>query len=453
MVPRGGKHPFEVNQSARLARPDGVLPGCPMTSATLAAFTRRHGGQAARPLMPEPELRHRMCRCRHPWPPASASRALHARVPGVGAWRVRRALLAVRGGPGLVWAFLRALGDEGREDTGEVFLEMLLVAFNLLAWAWAWSEFASRPALLATAFLAYLFGLRHAAAADHIAAIDNVVRKLMQEGKRPIAAGLFFSLGHSSLVVLATIGIAASTTALHAHFARWRLFGGIVGTSISGGFLLAIGAMNAAVLAGVRRNFRHVRRGGTISPERAELPGAAGGVLARALRALFRLIGRSWHMFGLGVLFGLGFDTASEIALLGLSAAQAAQGMSIPTMLVFPALFAAGMVLVDTADGVLMVRAYGWAFADPVRKLWYNLTITAISVLVAVAVGGAEVLGLIAGKPASEGGSPGRIAALGDRVPEQGFVVVSALLACWIASVLIYRWRFRGAPAASRERA
>src|SRR6185312_11421242 len=238
------------------------------------------------------------------------------------------------------------------------------------------------------ALLAYSFGLRHAVDADHIAAIDNVTRKLMQEGRRPIAVGFYFSLGHSTVVALATAAVAATASALQTRFEGFREVGGVIGTGVSALFLLAIAAINIVVLAAVWRTFRAVRRGAPLVEEDLEIFLSRRGILGRIFRPLFRLVGKSWHMYPLGFLFGLGFDTATEISLLGIAAAEASHGLPIWTILVFPALFTAGMSLVDTTDSVLMLGAYGWAFVKPIRKLYYNMTITLASVVVALAVGG-----------------------------------------------------------------
>ncbi len=270
---------------------------------------------------------------------------------------------------------------------GSIFgLYALLITLNIAAWAWALNAFRDYPLLLGTAFLAYSFGLRHAVDADHIAAIDNVTRKLMQAGQRPLATGLFFSLGHSTVVVLASVGIAISATAFQTELDNFHSIGGVIGTLVSALFLLLIAAVNLVILVNVYRAFQRVTQGGDVTTDLDALI-VSGGLLARLFRSLFRMIGRSWHMYPLGFLFGLGFDTATEIGLLGISAAQAANGLSFWSILVFPALFTAGMTLVDTTDSVLMTGAYGWAFVKPVRKLYYNLTITFVSVLVALIVG------------------------------------------------------------------
>ena len=316
----------------------------------------------------------------------------------------------------------------------------VLAAANLGAWAWALFTFRAHPVMLGTALLAYGFGLRHAVDADHIAAIDNVTRKLMQEGKRPVSVGFWFSLGHSTVVVLAALAIAATTTALSAHFDALKDIGGIVSTSVSTLFLFAIAAMNIVILAGVWKTFRHVRAGGAFAEQDFDILLNSRGLLARLFRPLFRLVARSWHMLPLGFLFGLGFDTATEVALLGISATQAGHGMSIWSIMVFPALFAAGMSLVDTTDGILMLGAYNWAFVRPMRKLYYNLVITAVSVVVAVLIGGIEGLGLIGGQLSLKGWFWDGIGALNDNFNGLGFVIIGVFIFAWIASLLIYRY-------------
>jgi nickel/cobalt transporter (NiCoT) family protein len=316
-----------------------------------------------------------------------------------------------------------------------------LIAFNVFAWAWALIAFRHHPLLLGTCLLAYSLGLRHAVDADHIAAIDNVTRKLMQQGKRPVCAGIFFSLGHSTVVVLATALIAATALAVQGRFAQFREIGGLIGTSVSALFLFAIAAMNLVVLRGVWRAFVRVRRGEVLRDEDADMLAVAGGPLARVVKPLFGLIGKSWHMYPLGFLFGLGFDTATEIGLMGIAAAEATRGMPVWSILVFPALFTAGMSLIDTADSLLMVGAYGWAFMKPVRKLYYNLTVTLVSVLIAVLVGGIEALGLIADRLQLKGGVWDAVGMLSEHFGTLGYAIVGVFAICWIVSALIYKWR------------
>jgi len=260
-------------------------------------------------------------------------------------------------------SLLRAVfNDEpGNTKTKIIAIYAMLLGFNLAAWAWALVAFHRYPVLLGTAFLAYSFGLRHAVDADHIAAIDNVTRKLMQEGKRPVSVGLMFSLGHSTIVIVGSIAIAATALALQHRIDAVREIGGVVGTLVSSLFLFAIAIVNLIVLTSVYRTFTRVRRGGAYVEEDFDLLLGNRGFLTRLFRPIFKMIRRSWHMYPLGVLFGLGFDTATEIGLLGLSAAEASKGLSLWSVLVFPVLFAAGMSLIDSTDNILMLGAYGWA--------------------------------------------------------------------------------------------
>src|ERR1700723_1145014 len=286
--------------------------------------------------------------------------------------------------------------DEQETIRGKVIaVYVLLFVLNTAAWLWAIVAFHTYPLLPGSAAPPLSFVRRHAFDGGHIAAIDNVTRKLMQEGRRPVGVGLFFSLGHSTIVVALTVAIAVATTELQGRFDAFKSFGGIVGTLVSALFLFAIAIANIIVLASVWRTFQTVKSGGRFVEEDLDLMLANRGLLGCLFRRFFRLIERSWQMYPLGVLFGLGFDTATEVGLLGVSASQASQGLSIWSILVFPALFTAGMTLLDTTDSILMLGAYGWAFIKPIRKLYYNLTITAVSVAVAVVVVGVEVLNLI----------------------------------------------------------
>ena len=316
----------------------------------------------------------------------------------------------------------------------------LLTVINIAVWAWALLIFRHHPVLLGTALLAYSFGLRHAVDADHIAAIDNVTRKLMQEGKRPVSVGFWFAIGHSTVVILLALAIAVATTAISTHFDTLKGFGNIAGTLVSTLFLFLIAVMNVVILANVWKAFRRVRAGGRFAEQDFDLLLNNRGLLARLFRPMFRLISRSWHMLPLGFLFGLGFDTATEVGLLGISATQAGQGMSIWSIMVFPALFAAGMSLIDTTDGVLMLGAYNWAFVRPIRKLYYNLVITAVSVVVAVLIGGIEGLGLIGDQLGLDGWFWDGIGALNDNFNSIGFVLVGVFIFAWIASVVFYRY-------------
>ena len=314
----------------------------------------------------------------------------------------------------------------------------LLVLANAAAWIWAFVLFREQPILLGTALIAYGFGLRHAVDPDHIAAIDNVTRKLMQDGQRPVTVGLWFAIGHSAVVALGAGVIALASAAMQGGFQEFRSVGGIVSTSISALFLFVIAGINLVVLRSVYRSFRSVRRGEAYVEEDFNALLNSRGLLARLFRPMFRLVTRSWHMLPLGFLFGLGFDTATEISLLGIAATEAARGVSLSAIMVFPALFAAGMALIDTTDGVLMLHAYDWAFVKPIRKLYYNLTITLVSVVVAFAIGGIEALGLISTKLHLEGWFWEGVEGLNENFNTLGFVIIGVFAASWAASVAFY---------------
>ena len=312
-----------------------------------------------------------------------------------------------------------------------------LILANIGAWIWAVLVFSEKPLLLGTALLAYSFGLRHAVDADHIAAIDNVTRKLMQDGQRPLTVGFYFSLGHSTIVVLASLIVyATASMLLQQQLETVREIGSIVGTSISALFLMAIAFINLVILRGVWKTFQEARRNeGWENPETL----LGSGFLGRLFRPLFRMLAHPWQMYPVGLLFGLGFDTATEVAVLGISAAAAAKGLSMQAMAVFPVLFTAGMTLVDTTDGILMAGAYGWAFVKPVRKLYYNLTITFVSVVVAFFIGGIEAIGLLKDQLKLTGGVWDVVGNLNDNFGTLGFVIIGIFAVCWIGSVVIYR--------------
>jgi high-affinity nickel-transport protein len=336
----------------------------------------------------------------------------------------------------------RVLNDEpGNTKAKIVFLYAFLALFNVAAWCWALVAFHRFPVLLGTAFLAYSFGLRHAVDADHIAAIDNVTRKLMQQGKRPVAVGLMFSLGHSTIVVAGSIALASATLALQHRVDGVKEIGSLIGTLVSTLFLFAIALVNLAVLISVYKSFKRVRRGEPYVEEDFDLLLGNRGLLARIFRPMFRLIRASWQMYPLGFLFGLGFDTATEIGVLGISAAEVSTGLPLSSILVFPVLFAAGMSLVDSTDNILMLGAYGWAFVKPIRKLYYNVTITAVSVVVALAVGGIEALGLVAGRFHMQGGAWEWVAKLNENFGLLGYGIVLLFVLSWALSIAIYKWR------------
>jgi high-affinity nickel-transport protein len=296
----------------------------------------------------------------------------------------------------------------------------------------------THPLLLGTAALAYTLGLRHAVDADHIAAIDNATRKLMRNGQRPVAVGLFFALGHSSVVILATLFIMASAFAMKGQLLNLGMLGGAFGASISATFLLAIAAANLPILVAALDNFKRARQGHPPVAEDRDAALTNCGPLARLLGPIFKLLDKSWHMFPIGVLFGLGFDTAAEIGVLGLSATAATQGLSPWSILLFPALFTAGMTLVDTADGLLMLGVYGWGTAKPVRRLYYNVAVTSVSIVVALFVGGVEALGVIGRQLELDRGFWGVIATLNADFGALGCLVIGIFVGGWSLAAVVY---------------
>jgi high-affinity nickel-transport protein len=307
-------------------------------------------------------------------------------------------------------------------------LGVAVVALHVVGWTlFVWYA-RSNPALAGLGTLAYTFGLRHAFDADHIAAIDNTARKLLQDGRRSMGVGFFFSLGHSSIVLGLTTALALATKTVGAKLPTLQSYGGIVGASVSGVFLLLIGLLNLAVLLDVFGVFRAMRRG-RYDEEKLEQRLQDTGFMNRLF---FKRIGdridKSWKMYPLGVLFGLGFDTASEVALLAIAAGAASHDVPFLEILSLPILFAAGMSLMDTIDGAFMSRAYGWAFSSPVRKVYYNMTVTTLSVVVALVIGGFELIQVLVGR--------------GPDLARMGYLVVGLFAVTWIVSGVI--WKVRG---------
>ncbi len=336
-------------------------------------------------------------------------------------------------------AISRVFNDSPSELRNKIIgIYVFLIAFNILAWVFAFAGFGVRyPELLGTALLAYTFGLRHSVDADHISAIDNVTRKLMQENKRPIGVGFFFSLGHSSVVVALSVAIALAATFVQGSIPGLKNAGGLIGTSVSATFLFVIALINGLVLWEIFQAFQKVRRGEEYSEQTLDEFLNQRGIMGRFFRPLLRMVDASWKMYPVGLLFGLGFDTATEVGLLGIAATAAGKGMPVLFILIFPMLFTAGMCLLDTTDGILMLGAYGWAFVKPVRKLYYNLNITLVSVLVAVVVGAIEVLSIIAMEFHLTGGLWDSLSNL-----DFGFlggIIIGLFILSWVISTIIYK--------------
>lgn len=320
-------------------------------------------------------------------------------------------------------------------------LYALLIAFNLIIWGTAFYAFHDNAVLLGAAVLAYTFGLQHAVDADHIAAIDNVTRKLMQEGKRPLTAGLFFSLGHSSVVIIATLCIVfATSTVFTNQMQQWQEMGSIVSVAISAVFLLFIAFINILIFISILRLMITANRNQEFSHQTIDTIINKRGFFAKRLRLLFQMVSKNWHMYPLGILFGIGFDTASEITILSIAATETIHGMSLWTVLIFPALFTAGMTLIDTTDGVLMVGVYGWAFLKPTRKLLYNLTITFISIVIALFIGTLEVLDLISKRIDQQTVFAPLIQYFNDNYSNLGYIIIGIFIISWLFSYIIYKF-------------
>jgi high-affinity nickel-transport protein len=337
--------------------------------------------------------------------------------------------------------FMRIFDDGSTEVKAKIVgLYAVLFAANIGGWIWAIIAFHNSPVLIGTSLLAWAYGLRHAVDADHIAAIDNVTRKLMQEGKRPITVGFFFAMGHSLVLVIGVAAIVIIHSTVSSAFSSFNNDSGIIGTVVSTSFLLLIGLMNLMIAVSVYGTFRDVRRGGTYIDEDFDMLLNKRGFFSRIFRPLFKMVTKSWHMLPLGFLFGLGFDTITEVTLLGIAATEAAKGMSLWSIMAFPLLFSAGMSLIDTTDGIAMLGAYGWAFVKPVRKLYYNLTITLVSVVVALVVGGIEGLGLLAGEFNLSGGLWDFINVLNGNFGDIGYCIIAIFILSWLISMLVYKF-------------
>jgi nickel/cobalt transporter (NiCoT) family protein len=292
-----------------------------------------------------------------------------------------------------------------------------------------------------TGMTAYTLGLRHAFDADHISAIDSTTRKLMAEGKRPMSVGFFFSLGHSTIVFtlafLFAIGVKALGGQVQNGNSQLHNLTSWIGTGVSGTFLYIIAALNVVILWGIIKVFRDMRSG---RYEEAELEHQleVRGLMNRFFGRFTKTISKPWQMYPTGMLFGLGFDTATEVALLFLAAGAAGAGLPFYAILCLPILFAAGMSLLDTIDGSFMNFAYGWAFSKPVRKVFYNITITGLSVVVALVIGTIELAGLFASKLEAQGPFWNWVEAI--NINELGFIIVGMFVATWAVALSI--WHF-----------
>jgi high-affinity nickel-transport protein len=311
-------------------------------------------------------------------------------------------------------------------------------ALHLTGWGLYLHYAVHYPQLVGLGFVAYMFGLRHAFDADHIAAVDDTVRFMLQKGKKPLGVGFFFSLGHSTVVLALAIGVALAATAVKTELPQLRDLGALIGAGVSGTFLWIIGILNLLVLLDVLRIWR-TAKAGTHSHAHLESLLQKRGLLNRLFGGrLQKLMSHSWQMYPLGLLFGLGFDTASEVGLLAMTAGTSVGNLPVAAVLSLPILFAAGMTIMDTTDGVLMCKAYDWAFLNPLRKIFYNITTTGLSVAVALLVGSIELAQVLINLLGLHGPILDAIAALDFGI--LGYLIVGMFLIAWGLSVCV--WRF-----------
>src|SRR6267143_2816304 len=298
-------------------------------------------------------------------------------------------------------------------------------------------------ALANLGILAFIFGLRHGVDADHIVAIDNTTRKLLQEGKRPLTVGMWFSLGHSTVVVGLIVSLILATNAVKHQVQTadsvLRSNGAIIGTAVSGIFLFLIGLINVVIVLGIYRVFTTLKQGKMNESELDNLL-ENRGFLNRYFKGLFKIVRKPWQIYPIGVLFGLGFDTASEIALIAITVGVGvSSAVPLWMILVLPFMFTCGMVLVDMTDGITMLTAYGWAFLRPIRKIYYNLTVTVISVAVAFAIGGIELLQVLSSELKLSGPFWKSLGALDFET--MGFGIIGIFVVSWLASMAYWKYK------------
>jgi high-affinity nickel-transport protein len=312
-----------------------------------------------------------------------------------------------------------------------------ILGLNVVGWGLFVYYARGNPALAGLGTLAYTFGLRHAFDADHIAAIDNTTRKLLQDGRRPLGVGFFLSLGHSTIVFSLAAGLAIAAKTVDSKIPTFQDYGGYVGATVSGTFLWIIGILNLIVLIDILRIFLAMRTG-AYDQEQLESRLLDRGFMNRFyLGKLSHRIDASWKMYPLGILFGLGFDTATEVGLLAIAAGVATHNVPFLAVLSLPILFAAGMSLMDTADGAFMSQAYGWAFSNPIRKVYYNLTVTTLSVTVALLIGSIELLQVLSAKFTLNGGFWDWLNNLD--FGHIGYAIVAAFVVTWAISILVWK--------------
>ena len=322
------------------------------------------------------------------------------------------------------------------EKTRIIIIYILIIAFTLICFAASILIGQSYVVLAGLGVVAYILGLRHGVDADHISAIDNTTRKLLQEGKHPLTVGTWFSLGHSTIVIAMTIVFVFATKAVVASLPFFQTIGATIGTLISGIFLFLIGTINVVIIKDTYSVFKALKVG-KLGEHELEKALNTKGFMTKKFAKLFSIVNSSWQTYIIGLLFGLGFDTATEVALIALSVGVGVEsGVPIWMVLVLPLMFTAGMVIVDTSDGISMRLAYNWAFLKPIRKLYYNLTITAISVLVAFLVGGIELFQVLSNQ--LHWGGFWNVLRNAD-FETIGFLIIAVFIVSWLVAVVYYK--------------
>jgi len=332
----------------------------------------------------------------------------------------------------------RMLSFEGGEWRRLAALYGVVVLLHVAGWGLYLYHAPRHPALVGLGFAAYLFGLRHAFDADHIAAVDDTVRYMLQKGKRPLGIGFFFSLGHSTIVLALAVAIIVATSSVTAQLPAWRALGSVIGAGVSATFLWAIGILNLIVLLDLLKVWRQAKNGSHAHAHVDELLRRRGFINRLLGSRLRRFVSQSWQMYPLGVLFGLGFDTASEVGLLVMTAGASAGALPVTAILSLPLLFTAGMTILDTTDGVLMLKAYDWAFVNPLRTIVYNVALTGVSVALAIGIGTIEALQVAVGLLHLEGPVVDFAARIDFGM--LGYAIVAGFVGAWVVCAAL--WRF-----------
>ncbi|CAG8586252.1 27140_t:CDS:1 [Dentiscutata erythropus] len=332
------------------------------------------------------------------------------------------------------------LAEKNNATRKAITIILIVVLVNIITWIIAVLAFIRLPSLLGSAAIAYTLGLRHAVDADHLAAIDNVTRRLLYSGNKSVSVGLFFSLGHSTVVILSSLAIALTATAIKENFDDIQLIGGIIGNCVSAAFLIIIGIINIFGLISIYRSLRNLRNTGSFNLNNLDFNLNSSGCMGKIFSPMFKFVDSSWKMFPIGFLFGFAFDTSTEVALLAVAAYRANQGLSIWYTMIFPLLFTSGMALIDTLDGILILETYSWAFINPVKKIYYNFAITLLSVIIALVLGVIEFLNVLGDNLNLDGPFWDFLSYLNDHFFTIGCIIIALFIITWCIAKLIHKF-------------